>query len=75
MPSTGAGLVCANGSASSSVIEAKKTAKPSRTAVAYGATSRTRRRRANRTRLDHTESSHTHRSREPSCDDQAAVAL
>ena len=45
------------------------------TAVATGATSRTRRRVSSSARLDQIDSSHTHSSSEPSCEDQAAVAL
>ena len=53
----------------------KNAAKPSSTAVAYGAISRTRRRVRNRIRLDHSDSRNTHSSSEPSCEDHAAVGL
>ena len=52
----------------------KKTAKPSRTAVAYGATSRARRRVRNRIRLLHRLRSITHSRSEPSWLDHTAVA-
>ncbi len=54
---------------------AKNAAKPSRTAVACGATRRSWRRVRNSTRLAHSDSSQSHSSSEPSCEDQAAAAL
>ena len=53
----------------------KNAAKPSSTAVAYGAISRTRLRVTNRIRLDHIDSRNTHSSSDPSWEDHAAVAL
>ena len=65
----------ANGLAQNTVSVEKNAAKPSSTAVAYGAISRSRRRVRNRTRLDQIDSRHTHSSSEPSCEDHAAVSL
>ena len=74
-PSVGGLWVVANGLAQNTVSIEKNAAKPSSTAVAYGAISLTRPRVRNRTRLDHSDSSHTHSSSEPSCEDHAAVSL
>ena len=74
-PSTGGRALVANGLAKNTVSEMKNAPKPSSTAVAYGAISRTRLRVRNRIRLDHTDSRNTHSSSEPSCEDHAAVAL
>ena len=74
-PSAGSGpIVRSNGDSRKISIAAKKAPSPSSTAVAYGATSRSRRRVTNRIRLDHSESSSSHSSSEPSCDDHTAVA-
>ncbi len=74
-PSVGGLPVVANGFAKNIVIEVKNAPNPSSTAVAYRAISRTRLRVRNRTRLDHIDSSHTHSSSDPSCEDHAAAAL
>ena len=74
-PSAGGLAVVANGLAKNMASEVKKAANPSRTAVAYGAISRTRCRVSRRIRLDHSDKSHTHRSSEPSWEDQGAVSL
>src|SRR5690242_20318940 len=74
-PSGGGIELVANGLAKNTVIAVKKAPKASSTAVAYGAISRTRRRVRNSTRLDHSDSSHTHSNSEPSCEDHAAAAL
>ena len=63
-----------NGFSRNTSSDRKKTAKPSSTAAAYGATSRARRRVRNSIRLDHSPSSRTHSSSEPSCEDHTAVA-
>jgi hypothetical protein len=73
-PSAGTGALRANGSARKAATPVKNAASPSRTAVAYGATSRTRRRVRNRIRLDHSDSSHTHSRSDPSWDDHSAAA-
>src|ERR1044072_2724633 len=75
VPSGGAAASVLNGLSKNSVSIRKNEAKPSRTAVATGAISRTRRRVSASTRLDQTDRSHTHSSSAPSCEDQAAVAL
>ena len=74
-PCTGGRALVANGFAKNTIREVKNAANASRTAVAYGAISRTRRRVTNRIRLDHSDSRNTHSSRLPSCEDHAAVAL
>ena len=74
MPSAGATASTSNGVAAKTSSAAKNAAKPSSTAVAYGATSRRRRRVRNSTRLDQSDSSQTHSSSEPSCEDHAAAA-
>ena len=74
-PSAGTLASSPNGVSRKTSSPAKNAARPSRTAVAYGATRRSWRRVANRTRLDHSDSSSSHSSSEPSCDDHAAAAL
>ena len=66
---------CSKGCAANTSSPQKNAAKPSSTAVAHGAISRSRRPSEQSTTLDHIESSHTQSSSEPSCEDQAAVAL
>ncbi len=73
-PSAGGAASCANGDSRKTSSPQKKAPKPSSTAVAYGATSRSRCRQAYRTRLLQSESSSTHSSSEPSCEDQTAVS-
>ena len=74
-PSAGTGpIVWSNGDSRNTSSDAKNAPRPSSTAVAYGATSRSRRRVTNRIRLDHSDSSSSHSSSEPSCDDHTAVA-
>ncbi len=73
-PSCGAAASTPNGEAANTSSPLKKPPKPSSTAVAYGATSRILRRVRNSTRLDHSDSSHSHSSSEPSCEDHAAAA-
>jgi hypothetical protein len=75
VPSTGATASVVNGLSRKTSRNRKKVAKPSSTAVAYGAISRTMRRDRWSTRLDHSDSSQTHSSSDPSCEDQTAVAL
>ena len=74
-PSGGGFAVVVNGLAKNTASEVKNAANPSSTAVAYGAISLTRLRVRNRTRLDHSDSSHTHSSSEPSCEDHGAASL
>jgi hypothetical protein len=74
VPSAGALATVWNGVTEKTSSAVKNAPKPSSTAVAYGATSRRRRRTRNSTRLDHSDSSHTHSSSEPSCEDHAAAA-
>ncbi len=74
-PSVGGLRVVANGLAQNTVSIEKNEANPSSTAVAYGAISLTRPRVKNNTRLDHSDSSHTHSSSDPSWDDHGAVSL
>ena len=74
LPSTGTTALRPNGVTEKTSSDAKKAAKPSRIAVAYGATRRSWRRVRNSTRLDHSDSSQTHSSSEPSCEDHAAAA-
>ena len=74
-PSAGGVEVVANGLAKNAASEVKNAANPSRTAVAYGAISLTRRRVRNSTRLDHRDISQTHNSSEPSCEDHGAASL
>ena len=64
-----------NGVSRKTSSAAKNAAKPSSTAVAYGATRRNCLRVRNSTRLDHIDSSHSHSISEPSCEDHAAAAL
>src|SRR3954451_400218 len=64
-----------NGEALKTSSPQKKVAKPSSTPVAIGVTSRIRLRDRNRTRLDHSASSHAHNSNDPSCDDHAAAGV
>ena len=70
---TGATLV--NGDSRNTMIPTKKAPKPSSTAVAYGATSRSLRRVRKRIALLHSDSSSAHSSSEPSCEDHTAVSL
>ena len=60
-PSIGAGFSCPNGVSRNTIRPTKNAAIPSSTAVAYGATSRARRRLRNRTALDHPLSRNTHK--------------
>ena len=73
-PSTGGAASSANGVSLKTSSAAKNAAKPSSTAVAHGATMRSARRVRNSTRLDHSDSSQSHSSSEPSCEDHAAAA-
>ncbi len=73
-PSCGGDASTSNGLAANTSSPPKNAPKPSSTAVAYGATSRRRRRVRKSTRLDHIDSSQSHRSSEPSCEDHAAAA-
>ena len=73
-PSAGAVASSANGVSLKTSSAAKNAANPSRTAVAHGATMRSWRRAPKSTRLDHSDSSQSHSSSEPSCEDQAAAA-
>jgi hypothetical protein len=73
-PSAGAIATVSNGDAEKTMSDVKNAPKPSSTAWAYGVTSRRRRRTVKSTTLDHSDSSHTHSSSEPSCDDHAAAA-
>src|SRR5438093_3863811 len=74
-PSAGACASVVNGVAANTSSPVKKAQKPSSTAVAYGVTSRSRRRVKRSTRLDHIDSSHTQSRSEPSCEDHTAAAL
>src|SRR4051812_32779575 len=73
-PSCGATASTPNGLAANTSRAVKKAPKPSSVALAYGTTSLSRRRVRNRTRLDHSDSSHSQSSSEPSCEDHAAAA-
>ena len=73
-PSAGAGETCVNGVSRNTSTAAKNAPKPSSTAVAYGAISRSRRRVRKRIRLDQRLRSSSQSSSEPSCEDQTAVA-
>src|SRR5437763_5448333 len=74
-PSVGGFAVVAKGFAKNVASDVKNAANPSSTAVAYGAISLMRLRVRNRIRLDHSDSSHTHSSSEPSCEDHGAASL
>jgi hypothetical protein len=74
MPSLGAGEASWNGDSRNTSSAAKNVAKPSSTAVAYGAISRSRRRVRKRIKLDQRLRSSSHSSSEPSCEDHTAVA-
>ena len=73
VPSAGGAASTVNGDSRKTSSPVKKAPKPSSTAVAYGATSRRLRRVANRIALLHSDSSSTHSSSDPSCEDQTAV--
>src|SRR4051794_36189404 len=73
MPSCGGFGSSVNGLAANTSSPPKNAPKPSSTAVAYGATSRSCRRVRKSTRLDQSDSSQSHRSSDPSCDDHAAA--
>ena len=73
-PSWGAGCRRSNGSARNSSSMVKKPANASSTACAQAATSNSRPRVSTSARLDHADSSHTHRSSDPSWADHAAAA-
>src|SRR4051812_50173634 len=73
MPSCGGLGRIVNGLAAKTSSPPKNAPKPSSTAVAYGATSRSCRRGRESTRVDQSDSSHRHRSSGPSCDDHAAA--
>ncbi len=75
LPSATSIAGAANGVSRNTSSAAKNAAKPSRTAVAYGAIRRSRLRVRNSTRLDHIDNSHSHSISEPSCEDHAAAAL
>ena len=75
LPSSGTTTERPNGVSRKISSDAKNEARPSSTAVAYGATRRSERRVRKSTRLDHSDSSHSHKSSEPSCEDHAAAAL
>src|SRR5579863_525398 len=73
-PSVGAGLVVRlNGESKKTSNVVKNAPKPSRTLVAYGTTSRSRLRVMRIATLAQIESSHTHSSSEPSCEDHRAA--
>src|SRR3954468_3685127 len=72
-PSCGTAARTPNGLAANTSSALKNAPKPSRTALAYGATSRSRRRVTKSTRLAHMDSSHSQSSRDPCCDDHAAA--
>src|SRR5436190_15635097 len=74
-PSGGAGESLTNGFASINMRPQKKVARPPRTAVAQGASSRWRFRVANSTAEEAIESTQAHRSSEPSWLDHIAVSL
>ena len=63
-----------NGDSRNTSSPQKNAPKPSSTAVAYGATSRSLRRVRYRIALLHSDSSSTHSSSEPSCEDHTAVS-
>ena len=63
-----------NGDSANTSSPAKNVPKPSSTAVAYGASTRSRWRVMNRIRLDHAPSRNSHSSSEPSCEDHIAVS-
>src|SRR3954467_9917972 len=73
MPSCGGFGSSVNGLAAKTSSPPKNAPKPSSTAVAYGATSRSCRRVRKRTRLDQSDSSQSQSSSEPCCDDHAAA--
>ena len=73
-PSAGGAASVVNGDSRNTSSPQKNAPKPSSTAVAYGATSRSRRRVRNRIALLHSDSSSTHSSSEPSCEDHTAVS-
>src|SRR3954453_6176714 len=73
MPPCGGFGSSVNGLAANTSSPPKNAPKPSSTAVAYGAMSRRRRRVRKITRLHHTDSSHSHRSSDPSCEDHDAA--
>ncbi len=75
VPSCGTCASVSNGFAQNSVSIRKNAPNVISTAVATGATSRTRRRVSASAALDQIDSSHTHSSSDPSCEDHAAVAL
>src|SRR4051794_7549205 len=75
VPSAGATALVTNGDAANTSSPAKNEPKPASTAVATGVTSCIRLRVKNSTRLDHSASSQTHSSSEPSCEDQTAAIL
>ena len=73
-PSAGAAASVVNGDSRNTSRPQKKAPKPSSTAVAYGAISRSLRRVRNRIALLHSASSITQSSSEPSCEDHTAVS-
>ena len=74
-PSGGTGLRRANGLASASISPVKKTPRPISTAVAQGAISRCRRRVANSTADEVSDSTQAQSKSEPSWLDHMAVSL
>ncbi len=71
----GTGAKVENGFAANAASEPKNVAKPSSTAVAHGAIARSRRRVRNSTKLDQHDSSVTHSSNDPCCEDHGAATL
>src|SRR6476646_8695138 len=74
LPSAGA-TPTSNGDTANTSSAAKNVAKPASTAVATGVTSRIRFLVRNSTAVDHSASSHTQSSSDPSCEDHTAAAL
>ncbi len=72
-PSAGGFASPSNGDSRKTSSAQKNAPKPSSTAVAYGATSRSRLRVRKRIALLHSESIRTQSSSEPSCEDHGAV--
>jgi hypothetical protein len=64
----------ANGDSAITRSPPKNAPKPHSTAVAYGASSRSRRRVRKRITLDQVPSRNSHSSSEPSCEDHIAVS-
>src|SRR3954470_18126866 len=75
LPSSAGGSTARTGLARNTIRPRKKPAHTSSDAVAHGASVGARRRADAIARLDHPDSSHTHSSSEPSCEDHSAVSL